>query len=164
MSRRRRRWRHDRRGAGLIQPVRHPFGIHDRLWRDPVGDYGKAVAIDQHFGNKAARVVARRHGRPIGPSGPEHGEVAACHVIDSATVREGVARFADWADDVGSHPFASGPHRVEVVPSTIQCRARQIVHRRVHDNEWMLHPALYPHDPGQQDTGVADDDAARFKD
>jgi hypothetical protein len=147
-----------------------PALLDERFQREQLGrilaaaDQVDLVAIDQHLGRAAARVVVRGHREAIG-AGRHHGQQVARFDGQLAVARQPVARFADRADQVVLDRGAvARHHRLDVHPGLVQGRARHVVHGGVDHAEVLLFARLQEFHRHQQHAGIADDRAARLED
>ena len=89
----------------------------------------------QHFGNKTTAVVGARHRRAIGACGAEHRKVVRGNGVDLAPHGEGIAGFADRADNMRRAGLAGRCDGIEIVPCIVERGAGEVVHRGIYNDE-----------------------------
>src|SRR5262245_22160492 len=99
----------------------------------------RAGPVDEDFGRAGARIVVRAHGHSVGAR-RQHDQQIALGGGEAAPFGENVGTLAHGADDVVDSIARRGfPHRLYVVPGTVERRADKVVHGRVDHQESRFH-------------------------
>src|SRR4051812_7901415 len=121
--------------------------------------------LDQHLRGAGPGVVIRAHRHAIG-AGREDGEQVALARREPPLLGEEVGALADRSDDVVNSGCAAlrRAHRANLMPSAVERRPQEVVHRGVDDQEIARRAGLHVFHARDEHAGVADDRAPRVED
>lgn len=82
--------------------VGHLFPAHQVSAGLAAADQAQVVSLGQNFRGARARIVIRRLHGAIGAGSPKDQHIVRNHVSKWPILQEAIARFTDWADDIGA--------------------------------------------------------------
>ena len=120
------------------------------------------IVLHQHLGDQRPGVVGAGLNRAIGARRHGGDQVTRLELRQLAGLRQIVARFAHRTNDVGGHGILALRfiHRNDLVVGVIECRADQVVHRRILNDEMLFGSVLHIDNARHQDAGIGGDHAA----
>src|SRR2546423_1624084 len=139
------------------------FVAHEIIVALTLGNHSELVPVDEHFCRAGARVVVGRHYESVRTRRLHRKKIARLGVVDLPVESEEIPAFANWPDNIGYSGAARRIHSLDPVKRVVMRGSEQVRHSSVGDDEFLAAAPLSVENPGQQDSGIANQESSGFQ-